>query len=119
MTWKYSQRTGRLSLGNIHIATGYSGNGKGRNNPDMQHVRGVGPIPRGMYTISMPYKHPRLGPSVMNLDPMEGTDTLGRSLFRIHGNNISNNASNGCIVMGPAVRKAIAESGDSQLEVVE
>ena len=53
----------------------------------------------------------------MNLDPV-GHNAHGRTHFRIHGNNASNDASEGCIVLPPAVRRLIAGSADNRLEVV-
>ena len=54
----------------------------------------------------------------MNLGPMLGTDTFGRALFRIHGDNNSHNASEGCIILGPAIRQMIAGSGDTMMTVI-
>jgi len=52
----------------------------------------------------------------MRLTPM-GHNALGRSGFMIHGNNVQNNASQGCIILGPAIRQQVAGSGDAQLVV--
>lgn len=117
MTWTYSQSTGDLMLDGDFQTRGYSGTGHGRNNPDMQDVQGVGPIPQGTYQIGQAYDHPHLGLCVMNLEPRSGTNTFGRSLFRIHGNNAENDASHGCIVIEPATRRLIAASADTQLRV--
>jgi hypothetical protein len=117
MTWTYSQTTGELTHNGTFQGTGYSGTGDGRNNPDMQNVQAVGPLPQGTYTIGGAYQHPHLGPCVMNLDPKEGTETFGRSLFRIHGDNAAHNASHGCVILGPAIRHAIADSDDNNLVV--
>jgi hypothetical protein len=54
----------------------------------------------------------------MHLDPLPGTSTFGRSLFRIHGNNAVNDASHGCVILGPFIRRAIADSDDTDFEVV-
>ena len=56
----------------------------------------------------------------MNLTPENGTDTLGRDLFRIHGDNSAHNhtASHGCIVTGPNVRNLINNGSDRVLRVV-
>ncbi len=53
----------------------------------------------------------------MNLDPV-GHDALGRTDFRIHGDNVNHDASHGCIILGPLIRRAIADSADKVLEVV-
>lgn len=115
--WTYSQSTGDLALNGDFETRGYSGTGEGRNNPDMQDVHDVGPIPQGRYQIGAPYDHPQLGPCVMNLDPLPGTNTFGRSAFRIHGNNAANDASHGCVIIIPTVRRFIPTTGDDQLEV--
>lgn len=118
MTWFYQQSTGKLSHDNEFIAIGYSGTGEGRNNSDAQEIQGMGPIPCGEYSIGPSYVHPHLGPCVMNLDAKEGTDTFGRSLFRMHGDNAAHDASHGCIIMGPTVRQMVASSDDKNLKVV-
>jgi len=101
---------------------GYSGAGysfsEGRNNAGMEDVVGRGPIPIGWYSIGEPHHSPTTGPYTMNLDPQPGTDTLGRSAFRIHGNNAENDASHGCIILPPDARRAIWESGDHTLQVI-
>ena len=115
--WTYAQRTGALAHDATSEGSGYSGTGRGRNDPDMQALAGVGPIPRGAYRIGAPYDHPHLGPCVMNLTPSPDTETFGRTLFRIHGDNQNHDASHGCIVLGPALRHRIAASGDTDLTV--
>lgn len=118
MTWTYEQATGELTRDGAFVGTGYSGTGMGRDNTAFEATEGVGPIPRGQYTIGPVRNSARLGPCVMNLEPSLMTDTFGRSLFRIHGDNRRNDASHGCIILGPLIRQAIADSGDTDLEVV-
>lgn len=118
MTWTYNQQTGALSHDDSPISIGYSGTGAGRNNPHFQNVQNVGPIPQGDYSIGDSYDDPHLGPCVMHLDPLPDTNTFGRSLFRIHGNDAQNDASHGCVILGPDVRHAIAASGDNQFSVI-
>jgi hypothetical protein len=121
MPWEYSQSTGRLRLNGQVVGTGYSGAGltstTGRNNSSMQSVANAGPIPQGQWTIGAPISHATKGPMVMRLTPV-GHTALGRSGFLIHGNNAANNASEGCIILGPALRLQIAQSGDTALSVV-
>lgn len=119
--WTYSQSKGLLTHDNFFEGTGYSGNGEGLNNPAMEAVHGVGPIPRGLWTIGVAYNDPHLGPCVMHLDPVPPNDAHGRSLFRIHGDNTSadHTASDGCIILGPVLRHAIRDSGDTSLTVTE
>lgn len=117
MSWQYDQSSGELRLNGALMGKGYAGTGAGRDNPDMEDVAYVGPIPRGDYDIGPAYSHPSLGPVVMNLDPV-GHTARGRTHFRIHGDNTSNDASEGCIILGPSIRKKIAASADRKLEVV-
>jgi len=120
MVWTYSQSNGELRHNGVLIGTGYSGAGlnssTGRNNSSMQHIANQGPIPTGQYLIGNSYNHPQKGPTSMNLTPV-GHIALGRSGFMIHGNNVQNNASQGCIILGPAIRQQIASSADNQLTV--
>jgi hypothetical protein len=116
--WTYAQRSGELLHDGRFEGTGYSGTGAGRNNPSFDHVASVGPIPAGRYHIGTAYNDPDLGPCVMHLDPKEGTETHGRSLFRIHGDNARHDASHGCIILGPAIRHLIAISTDRDLTVI-
>ncbi len=118
MTWSYDQSSGELRHNGSFEGTGYSGTGIGRNSPDAQAIHNTGPIPQGRYHIDPKYDHPHLGPCVMNLEPLAGTITFGRSLFRIHGDNARHDASEGCIILGPLLRAAIANSGDHDLEVL-
>jgi hypothetical protein len=118
--WTYVQKTGRLHHDGQLVATGYSGFKLGRNNPDMERERGVGPIPCGRYKIGTACKHDGLGPCVMALTPEDGEDIFGRSGFFIHGDSSSHpgEASHGCIIFGPATRSKIAASKDRELTVV-
>lgn len=120
MVWRYSQSTGVLSYNNTKVAIGYAGMGPGRNNPQMERVAFVGPLPRGRYQISAPYRSKNKGPHVMKLDPV-GHIAHGRTEFRIHGDSVDNpgNASEGCIILPRHVRERISASGDTYLEVVE
>lgn len=119
MAWEYSQSSGILKHNGITVETGYSGGGAGKNNPDMQHVRNVGPIPRGTYHIGQPRNSGNRGPHVLDLTPY-GHDALGRTAFLVHGDSRRNpgNASEGCIIMSRKTREKISSSGDSVLEVV-
>jgi hypothetical protein len=119
MGWVYSQRTGSLSHNGVHIATGYSGHGEGKNNPDMQGVPNVGPCPQGHYQIGSPKDDDHVGPFALPLTPMPGTDTFGRFAFLIHGDSVSapGTASQGCIILLRDARNQIAESNDKELIV--
>jgi Protein of unknown function (DUF2778) len=118
MTWTYSQSAGSVRFKGAIQGQGYSGYGPGRNNPAMEAIANTGPIPKGRYKIGPSYDDEHLGPCVMHLDPI-GHDALGRSEFRIHGNNKTNDASHGCIILGPDLRHVISHSEDRELLVVE
>lgn len=119
----YSQSTGEFSrLGRV-LCIGYSGNGAGLNNPDMQNVRMHGPLPRGTYTIQPPSVHPKLGPVAMALLPYSTNQMFLRGDFFLHGDNseMNHTASDGCIILPHEVRAGIAADvlgGDNTLEVV-
>jgi Protein of unknown function (DUF2778) len=119
--WTYAQRTGELQQDGQHVATGYSGAGEGKNNPDMQSVRNVGPIPQGDWTIAgPPVNTADHGPYVLRLIPNDETETFGRSGFLMHGDSKSapGTASHGCVIMPRVVREQVWDSGDRDLQVV-
>jgi Protein of unknown function (DUF2778) len=120
MPWQYSQSSGQLSLNDQKVEVGYSGSGQGRNNPAMEMVSNVGPLPRGRYAIGAAYTHATKGPVVMSLTPV-GHSAHGRSHFLIHGDSRQHpgEASQGCIVLSRTARNRVATSGDTQLTVVE
>lgn len=119
--WVWDQSAGMMSRSGKLISSGYSGNGRGKNNPSFQAAQGIGPIPRGMWSMVSVGDSPNTGPYTIVLAPNEGTDTLGRSEFRIHGDSIANpgSASHGCVILPRAVRETIWKSGDHVLEVIE
>lgn len=120
MSWSYSQSTGLLT-GHGRTFQCYSGHGEGLNNPAMEAVHGVGPIPRGQWKMIDHHDSQNTGPYSITLAPM-GHDAHGRSLFRLHGDNAKadHSASDGCIVRSPrADREAIWNSGDHLIGVVE
>ena len=118
--WVYRQSTGELTYNGQHVATGYSGAGIGKNDPDMQDVKNVGPVPQGQYSVGPQHYSPNVGPGAMNLTPLPGTDTYGRTLFRVHGDDILHpgQGSAGCIVLPPNIRSQLAHSPDHTLTVV-
>ena len=51
----YQQFSGKITSDECFSTwLGYSGHGEGKNNPAMQKVPNVGPIPVGKYTIGQP-----------------------------------------------------------------
>lgn len=116
----YQQNSGVLSFNGEIIAKGYSGFGEGKNNPAMEKIADIGPIPRGVYNIGPSYDDKEKGPCVMRLTPSLWTDPHGRSGFMIHGDSIIHPgmASHGCIILMHDVRIEISEGTDKIIEVV-
>lgn len=99
--WTYSQSTGELKHDGALIGIGSAGNGAGLNNPDLQHVPGVGPLPRGMYFMREVGKE--LG---FWLKPYRTNSPDNRQgTFWIHAET----GSEGCIEMPLIVRQRIKE----------
>lgn len=118
----YEQYSGGIYLADYQdaralMATGYSGKGTARNCPDREAEKGVGPIPRGMWRLSPPIHHPKLGPCAIRLSPI-GHAAHGRSGFFIHGDSADGDASSGCIIAPRGVRQAIVSLGCATLLVV-
>lgn len=120
MTWRYEQASGNLSRDGIFLCRGYAGHGVGKNNPDMQTVHDVGPIPRGRWRMTAMLDTPEHGPRVIRLRAEEGTVTFGRDGFLIHGDSIAapGEASHGCIIIGRIQREQVWRTQDTALEVV-
>jgi hypothetical protein len=119
--WTYVQKTGQLLHDGQLVGTGYSGFDAGKNNPEMQAVPNVGPIPQGRWSIiGPPADTPEHGPYVLRLEPMAETNAFGRSGLLMHGDSIETPgcASHGCIVLPQQVRQQVWKSGDRELEVV-
>jgi hypothetical protein len=126
VSWIYRQRTGELCRelegGLAILGHGYSGIHKGKNNPDMEHIKGIGPIPCGEYdVIGPPTSSVIRGPYVLGLLPTENTDTHNRFGFLIHGDSVANPglASHGCIILRKNLREAIWTSNDHKIRVVK
>jgi len=125
--WLWDQSTGQLFRDGKLVSSGYAGKGRGKNNPTMQGVTGVGPIPRGKWKILAPYNSKNVGPFALPLEAVDkkmGDDKheeTGRGAFRIHGDSIRapGTASKGCIVLPRHIRELIWRSGDRDLIVVE
>ena len=113
----------------VLFAFGYAGRDAGKNNPAMQDVHDIGPLPVGLYTIEPSETNPKLGPVAMRLTPDPANEMFGRAGFFIHADSVRTpgQASHGCIVPvrganmepGRDVREAIDDSGDTALQVVE
>ena len=119
MTWTYYRSSGELWHKGVILGKGDSGNLTNKNNPDRQHVRGMGLLPRGM-SQSVGHSMSK-GPMKIILKMTSG-ESFGRSEFRFHGERKSPKppgcTSSGCIIIGPHVRSKIILSSDRTLEVV-
>ena len=103
----YSQAKGVWtdSDGAVIVDGCYAGIGAGKNNPAMQNVHNVGPLPQGIYTMGPLMIHPpgdslrHLGPCMV-LAPSSANTMFGRGGFFIHLDNPTHPglSSNGCIV---------------------
>jgi len=128
----YAQGLGVLSCKDGFLATGYAGADAGKNNPAMQDVKNVGPLPRGKYNITGPecvgtaFPCPdchgatahRHGPYVLRLHPVQGNEMFGRAGFLIHGDNGHGTASEGCICIGRSFRQQMTFEKYTEIEVV-
>jgi Protein of unknown function (DUF2778) len=118
----YRQSTGQLFAGDVTaepLGVGYSGSPAGKNDPALQNVKDVGPIPQGWYTIGIPYDDPESGPVTMRLTPDPENEMFGRDGFKLHGDTTPPGfASLGCPVLPREVRELIAASPDKRLQVI-
>jgi hypothetical protein len=124
--WIWEQSSGTLWRNGVLISRGYSGKERGKNNPSLQGLAGIGPIPRGQWKIVRRYDSPNVGPYTLELRANDKTpnndvhDETGRSAFRIHGDSIKRpgTASKGCIILPRQIREKIWSSGDRDLKVI-
>lgn len=132
--YTYSQGAHTLSKDGVLITSGaYSGYQFGLNNPIAQDDPDIGPIPEGTYKwgklLAVGPGH--TGTNVLPIEPDEATRAAilaigrGPDSFFGHGDTASDVAlhlelaSRGCIIMPLVFRLKIAESGDTDLTVVE
>jgi Protein of unknown function (DUF2778) len=120
--FSYSQTSGILkNADGTVIGRGYSGHGRGLDDPAFADQHNIGPIPQGKWIIGRFFDDfGGKGPIVCHLLPQDGTEAYGRSGFMIHGDNHEQNysASHGCIILSREGREKIAASYDGVLEVV-
>ncbi len=116
----YEQATGLLCLDTLlpQRFIGYAGRSFGRNNPDAEFEKNLGPLPSGRYAVSVPFHHPRKGPLVFRLHPATDNVMKGRSGFLIHGDNTQGDASHGCIILDRRSRQKLADANLTSLTVV-
>lgn len=125
-TWVFESSTGKMFRPDGSFAAcGYAGgnlgkNPEGINNPKMQNIADIGPLPEGFYTYGeLIEEHPRLGLYVFELIPDAENEMYGRGGFYSHGDTeIPRRASEGCIVMPHATRVEMHESSCQRLRVV-
>ncbi len=141
--WTFRQTTGQIQdFTGRGCGVAYAGRGEGLNNPILQDVRAGcrlidgewtpvegltgddwGPPPCGIYTMLAPEDTETHGPYVIWLVPGEGNEMFGRSGFGLHGDEIANVgkflASEGCIVYPQPGRKAMWESNDHRIQVIQ
>jgi hypothetical protein len=108
----------------VHMGTGYAGgnlgkNPEGKNNPAMQNLHNIGPLPRGFYTFAPPTEN-RVGPFGIPLVPNPYNEMFGRGHFYCHGDLIGSpgSGSEGCIAIARTVRHAMWASDVHRLLVV-
>ena len=129
VTCYYAQNTGQLVCFNdangeqvVNIDNAYSGGYGGKvpdsvNNSDYQYTPFTGPLPWGNYGIG-PATTSK-GPLTLPLTPLPGTNTAGRNLLRMHGDNSCqcHSASEGCIIAPYKARKIINDLGGGTITV--
>ena len=121
MPWRYEQSTGRLYKPDGSLFhTGYSGLHWAKNQPVLQHIKYMGPIPQGLWKMDQWFPtYPGRGPNVISLKPEPGTTDFTRDGFLIHGDNMEQEASQGCIIVNnPTKRLQIWNHGDRFIRVV-
>lgn len=134
LEWVYVQSTGQMYYQpTANLGGGppqpiggpmYAGHGAGVNNPALDLIPSVGPLPAGTYTIGQQQNNITGAglslPGSMRLTPEAGNWMHGRSGFLIHGDNSAGNrsASEGCIIQPRSIRDLIGGSQDRALRVV-
>lgn len=132
----WSQSRGALeTVEGVSLGQGYSGAGwpgekdAGRNNPSREGEKDVGPIPQGNWGIEEVdpkiFEYRYTGP-VFRLIPLDdGTRERVKAMGRdpdsllIHGNNKTDNASTGCIILDKPARERLKKRGAKFLRVEE
>lgn len=121
LTLTFQQSTGLITdeAGEV-VAHAWAGHGDGLNNPAMQEIHEVGPLPQGVYEVR-PWEdnHPPLGPMVAHLVQIEG-ETFGRDAFYIHGPSSTHymQESKGCIVVPHVMRQKVHDLAPDFIRVV-
>jgi hypothetical protein len=74
----YSQSTGEFKLGDELLGKGSSGTGAGTNNAAMQDKKNLGPIPAGVYSITVKAPFGKTNEPSFRLQPKPSTNTFHR-----------------------------------------
>ena len=122
ITITYSQSNGLIvNSDGGQIAAGWAGHGQGKNNPIMEDVQCVGPLPRGLYRVGEWQTHPRLGQHCAPLTQVQG-ESFGRSGFWIHGPSRDpekyGQESEGCIVVPHDPRLGLEALAPDYVQVI-
>lgn len=119
MNWKFSQLNGKIWDSHSwnpdnYIGQGYAGRDAGKNNPSMEGVKGIGPLPHGLWKpVEFFALHPTVGKNAVRVEPadqetLDRVKAYGRDPFSffMHGDSSEHPglASHGCMVEGPAIR---------------
>lgn len=121
--WVFNRTKGQLISPSGEVFTAYSGHGVGVNNPTLQNVKDVGPIPSGIWYFQAPIDTVDHGPYALPLIPDAKTETFGRSGFMFHGDEVKHPcqhlASLGCLIGCKMARQQVWEgSEDHTLNVI-
>ena len=97
----------------------FAGNHEGLNNPAMQNVGFIGPLPQGVYSVGDWGEHGALGPNSAPLTQVSG-DTYGRNNFFCHGpgGHDPSQCSEGCIVVEAEYRQKVIDLAPDTITVV-
>lgn len=119
MRLTYSQTAGTLTTPDGKLfAKGYAGYGGGKNNPAMQRIKKLGPLPQGLYRIiGEPFVHERCGQFCLRLEPDPANKMYGRDGFLWHGDNGHGTASEGCICSSGESRRMAWKLGYREIMV--
>lgn len=100
--WTFKRAAGQLISPTGQVFPAYSGHGEGVNNPTLERVKDVGPLPAGVWIIGELIDTTEHGPDARTLTPDTGTNVYGRSGFLAHGDEVKHPgqhlASLGCLI---------------------
>ena len=118
--WTYESSTGKMFDADMNLrGSGYSGSPQGKNNPEMQNIPNVGPIPEGDYTMDAPVNSAVHGQYAIPLIPDANNQMFNRDHFLCHGDSVvtPGTASEGCIIQPYRTRIEMWESNDRRIHV--